>query len=79
MQIHDAESRELTEEIFLMDRVCRVVTTLGKELRDNSVIASGGMIDKSVIELPTTEVAPFAVHLKEGGLMIFWALSETER
>ena len=32
-----------------------------------------GVIDKSVIELPVKEVAPFAVHLKEGSLMIFWA------
>ena len=33
LQIRDCESREVTEEIFLMNRVCRVTTTLGKELR----------------------------------------------
>ena len=79
LTIKDAQSKELNEEIFLTHRVCGVVTALSKELREDSEALSKGMINKSVIKLPTKQVAPFAIHLKEGSLMIFWAVSETER
>jgi len=68
-----SDSKEPVEEIFLTDRVCGVVTNFSCELKGDCKALSNGILDKSVIDLPSTKVSPFAVHLKEGSLMIFWS------
>lgn len=70
---------EPTEEIFLTDRVCGVVTDLSHELRSDSKQLSNGILDRRAIDLPSSSVPPFAVHLKEGGLMIFWSAAHADR
>ena len=82
LQIFDSEGshNEVTEEIFLTDRVSAVVTDLGTELRDDSEELSNGIVSKRIVDLPSGQGgSPFAVHLKEGSLMIFWSASASER
>lgn len=55
MQIFDGESSEISEEIFLTDRLCGVVTELGTELHVDSEKISNGMVSKRIVELPTAQ------------------------
>ncbi len=67
------------EEIYLNDRVQQVVTYLGKDLRKDSLQISGGHVDPKQIQLPTNDVAPFAVHFTDGSLILFWSTSLKEK
>ena len=78
LQIFDIESRELTEEIFLTDRIYGVTTVMSTSLREECEEISNGIISKRVVDLPS-KIAPFTVHLKEGSLMIFWSPTLQER
>jgi len=49
------------------------------ELHADSEKISNGIVNKRVVELPRTDQRPFALHLKEGGLMLFWAPTAAER
>ena len=57
----------------------KVVKDLKLELRDDSWNISNGVISKGAFNMPSTETAPFAIHLREGGLMVFWAPTQEEK